>query len=44
MVKETSVTTRTVDPAAEILLQEAEALGVSTAFSRAAAMAPCPIG
>jgi carbon-monoxide dehydrogenase catalytic subunit len=44
MVKGSSVTTRTVDPAAEILLQEAEALGISTAFSRAAAMAPCPIG
>jgi carbon-monoxide dehydrogenase catalytic subunit len=44
MAKKTTVTTQTVDPAAEILLQEAEALGVSTAFSRAAAMAPCPIG
>ena len=32
------------DPAAIPLLQRAEALGISTAFSRADAMAPCPIG
>jgi len=44
MVKKTTVTTQTADPAVEMLLQEAEAQGVSTAFSRAAAMAPCPIG
>jgi carbon-monoxide dehydrogenase catalytic subunit len=36
--------TRTIDPAVEMLLAEADALGVSTAFSRAAKMAPCPIG
>jgi carbon-monoxide dehydrogenase catalytic subunit len=44
MVKKIAVTNQTVDPAVEMLLGEAEALGVSTAFSRAAAMAPCPIG
>jgi carbon-monoxide dehydrogenase catalytic subunit len=35
---------RTVDPAAEMLLAQAEAEGIPTVFSRAAAMAPCPIG
>ncbi len=44
MVKKIAVTNQTVDPAVEMLLGEADALGVSTAFSRAAAMAPCPIG
>ena len=35
---------RTIDPAAEQVLKRADALGYSTAFSRAAKMAPCPIG
>lgn len=32
------------DPAAVIILKRAETMGVSTAFSRAEAMSPCPIG
>jgi carbon-monoxide dehydrogenase catalytic subunit len=35
---------RTVDPAVEMLLEQAETQGVSTVFSRTAAMKPCPIG
>jgi len=35
---------RTIDPATEEMLEIAEAAGISTAFSRAAAMKPCPIG
>ena len=35
---------RTVDPAIEMLLAQADAEGIPTVFSRAAAMAPCPIG
>ena len=44
MSKKTTDTTKTVDPAVEMMLEQAETLGVSTVFSRAAAMAPCPIG
>jgi carbon-monoxide dehydrogenase catalytic subunit len=39
-----SVQVRTIDPAAEQVLKRADALGYSTAFSRAAKMQPCPIG
>ncbi len=35
---------RSVDPAAVQMLELAETLGLSTAFSRADAMSPCPIG
>jgi len=35
---------RTIDPATEEMLKITEAAGISTAFSRAAAMKPCPIG
>ncbi|PWH14107.1 MAG: carbon-monoxide dehydrogenase catalytic subunit [Ardenticatenia bacterium] len=42
--KESDLSKRSVDPAAQQMLQRAEELGVSTAFSRAEAMAPCNIG
>ncbi len=35
---------RTIDPAAAEMLQRAEEMGISTAFSRAEEMKPCPIG
>jgi len=35
---------KTIDPAAAEMIKRAEELGYSTAFSRAAKMAPCPIG
>lgn len=44
MAKESAPQVKTIDPAAVELLQRAEALGYSTAFSRAAKMAACPIG
>jgi hypothetical protein len=44
MSTRTADTIRTVDPAAEMMLAHAEAEGIPTVFSRAAAMAPCPIG
>ena len=44
MAKKNDYLTRTVDPAVEILLENADELGITTAFSRAKAMAPCPIG
>ena len=44
MAKEVDVSKRSVDPAAQQMLQRAEELGVSTAFSRAETMAPCNIG
>jgi carbon-monoxide dehydrogenase catalytic subunit len=44
MAKEIDVSKRSIDPAAQQMLQRAEELGVSTAFSRAEAMAPCNIG
>ncbi len=44
MAKERDLSERSVDPAAQEMLQRAEELGVSTAFSRAEAMAPCNIG
>ena len=44
MAKEAAPKIQTIDPAAAQMLQRAETLGYSTAFSRAAKMAPCPIG
>jgi carbon-monoxide dehydrogenase catalytic subunit len=44
MPKQTADKIRTVDPAAKMLLAQAEAEDIPTVFSRAAAMAPCPIG
>ncbi|MGQ9681349.1 MAG: anaerobic carbon-monoxide dehydrogenase catalytic subunit [Anaerolineae bacterium] len=35
---------KTIDPAAQAVLEQAEALGISTAHSRAEALKPCPIG
>ncbi|MCK4472583.1 MAG: carbon monoxide dehydrogenase, partial [Anaerolineae bacterium] len=35
---------KTIDPTIKTMLEIAEAEGISTAFSRAAAMKPCPIG
>jgi len=35
---------KTIDPTIKTMLEFAEAEGISTAFSRAAAMKPCPIG
>ena len=35
---------RTIDPAVMEMLQRAEEMGISTAFSRAEEMKPCPIG
>lgn len=44
MPKETAPKIRTIDPAAEQMLQRADKLGYSSAFSRVQKMAPCPIG
>lgn len=44
MSKQAADMVRTVDPATGMLLAQAEAEGIPTVFSRAAAMAPCPIG
>ncbi len=44
MAKEPAPQLQTIDPAAAEMLKRAEALGYSTAFSRAAKMAACPIG
>jgi carbon-monoxide dehydrogenase catalytic subunit len=44
MAKESAPKVQTIDPAAAQMLKRAETLGYSTAFSRAAKMAPCPIG
>ncbi len=44
MAKESDLSKRSIDPAAQQMLQRAEELGVSTAFSRAEMMAPCNIG
>jgi len=38
------MTTKTIDPAVSAMLERAEAEGISTAFDRAEAMKPCPIG
>jgi carbon-monoxide dehydrogenase catalytic subunit len=44
MAKESAPHIRTIDPAAEQVLQRADKLGFTTAFSRASKMQPCPIG
>ncbi len=44
MPRESAPQVKTIDPAAAQMLQRADALGYTTAFSRAAKMAPCPIG
>jgi carbon-monoxide dehydrogenase catalytic subunit len=44
MAEKTAIRLKTVDPAAAIMLEQADEMGITTAFSRAAAMAPCPIG
>ncbi|MEW5720834.1 MAG: carbon monoxide dehydrogenase, partial [Chloroflexota bacterium] len=44
MAKEPAPKVQTIDPAAVEMLKIAEAKGYSTAFSRAAKMAACPIG
>ena len=44
MSKTTADKIEPIDPAVEMLLAQAEAEGIPTVFSRAAAMAPCPIG
>lgn len=42
--KETEKKAKSIDPAAVEILKKAEAEGISTAFSRADEMKPCPIG
>lgn len=44
MAKEAAPQLQTIDPAAAEMIKRAEQMGVTTAFSRAAKMAPCPIG
>ena len=44
MAREAAPKVQTIDPAAIEVLKRAEALGYSTAFSRAAKMPACPIG
>src|SRR5512137_550242 len=44
MAREAAPKVQTIDPAAVEVLKRAEALGYSTAFSRAAKMPACPIG
>ncbi|MCL4488118.1 MAG: anaerobic carbon-monoxide dehydrogenase catalytic subunit [Chloroflexi bacterium] len=44
MAKEPAPQLKTIDPAAAQMIKRAETLGYPTAFSRAAKMAPCPIG
>lgn len=44
MARENAPQLQTIDPAAAEMIKRAEALGYSTAFSRAAKMAACPIG
>ncbi|MCI0476302.1 MAG: hypothetical protein L0Y55_08645, partial [Anaerolineales bacterium] len=44
MAKDNAPKVRTIDPAAIQVLERADKLGYSTAFSRAAKMQPCPIG
>src|SRR5512141_1225754 len=44
MAKESAPKLQTIDPAAAEMILRADQLGISTAFSRAAKMAPCPIG
>ena len=44
MAREPAPKLQTIDPAAAEMIHRAEELGITTAFSRAAKMAPCPIG
>jgi carbon-monoxide dehydrogenase catalytic subunit len=44
MSQKTADKIKTIDPAVGMMLAQAEAENISTVFSRAAAMAPCPIG
>ena len=44
MAKERSAIDSTSDPAAQEMLARAKEMGISTAFTRADEMAPCPIG
>jgi carbon-monoxide dehydrogenase catalytic subunit len=44
MAREAAPKLQTIDPAAAEMIKRADELGYSTAFSRAAKMAPCPIG
>ncbi|MFQ6058657.1 MAG: anaerobic carbon-monoxide dehydrogenase catalytic subunit [Anaerolineae bacterium] len=44
MAKKRTERVRSIDPAAMEILERADALGLSTAFSRAEAMVACPIG
>jgi carbon-monoxide dehydrogenase catalytic subunit len=44
MARTVAIHNQTIDPGVEILLEQANEMGISTAFSRAEAMAPCPIG
>ncbi|MCL4393356.1 MAG: anaerobic carbon-monoxide dehydrogenase catalytic subunit [Chloroflexi bacterium] len=44
MAREAAPKIQTIDPAAAEMIKRADELGYSTAFSRAAKMAPCPIG
>jgi carbon-monoxide dehydrogenase catalytic subunit len=44
MAKVTCIEDKTIDPAAQQVLEHAEAKGIPTAFSRVDEMRPCPIG
>ena len=44
MARQAAPKVQTIDPAAAEMIKRADELGYSTAFSRAAKMAPCPIG
>ncbi len=44
MVKKNTDTLKTSDPAVAMMLEQAQEMEVSTAFSRAKEMSPCPIG
>src|SRR5512142_1732467 len=44
MAKEAAPQLKTIDPAAAEMIQRADQLGYTTAFSRAAKMPACPIG
>ena len=44
MSKKAVTLNQTIDPAVEAMLKQADEMEITTAFSRAAAMAPCPIG
>jgi carbon-monoxide dehydrogenase catalytic subunit len=44
MSKKAAILDQTIDPAVEMMLKQADEMEITTAFSRAAAMTPCPIG